>query len=199
MTTPPIIKCSASGCFLRLAPGMEFCTAHWNAMPSDLRDRIYKAKVKPEKYAGARVQAIQWLALNAPIVRKPTPMPNINTDAFVEKVAAIAHETNRAYCRALGDNSQMPWDDSPPWQQKSAITGVRFTIQHPEAPPSATHESWFAEKRADGWQYGPVKCQILKTHPCFVPYDELPPEQRAKDYIFQAVVRSVVAQFWSNT
>lgn len=198
MTDQPI-KCSASGCFRRLTPGMAFCPDHWSALPSDLRDRIYKAKVKPEKYAGARVQAVQWLALNAPIIRRSSPMPQINTDTFVEKAAAIAHEVNRAYCRALGDNSQMSWDDSPTWQKKSAITGVRFTSQHPDAPPSASHESWLAEKRADGWGYGPVKDTVAKLHPCFVPYDELPPEQRAKDYIFQAVVRSVVAQFWNCT
>jgi hypothetical protein len=92
----------------------------------------------------------------------------------------------------------MAWEDAPPWQQKSAINGVQFTISHPEASPAASHESWLAEKRADGWRYGPVKDPEAKTHPCFVPYDLLPLDQRAKDYIFQAVVRSVVAQFYEG-
>jgi hypothetical protein len=197
MTTPAApIKCSAPGCFLRLKPGMVFCTAHWNALPVALRDGIYAAQHKPEKYAGARVAAVQWLAQRAQAITRSQPtMPKYTTDEFIEKVACVAHEANRAYCLAIGDKSQMAWNDAPPWQQKSAISGVRFTILHPDAGPAASHESWLAEKRADGWQYGPVKDPAAKVHPCFVPYDQLPIEQRAKDYIFQAVVRTVVAMF----
>lgn len=227
MTTPAApIKCSAPGCFLRLKPGMVFCTAHWNALPVTLRDGIYAAQHKPEKYAGARVAAVQWLAQRSQaITRSQTTMPNfeskglagaadqakregqdfvqavttqhgaIDTDTFVEKVACIAHETNRAYCLAIGDNAQMGWNDAPPWQRNSIIAGVRFTILNPTAGPAASHASWLAEKRADGWAYGPKKDPVAKVHPCFVPYDQLPPEQRAKDYIFQAVVRTVVAMF----
>jgi hypothetical protein len=36
-----------------------------------------------------------------------------------------------------------------------------------------------------------VKNPDAKEHPCFVPYDELPAEQRTKDYLFQAVVRAL--------
>lgn len=207
----PPIKCAASGCFRRLAPRKVFCADHWNALPRDYRDRIYSAGHKPEKYAGALTQAVQWLAQNTTPIdnRRLTPVGNHYnpedeaadqrerdaTDTFVTKVAAIAHEVNRAYCTAIGDTSQMAWADAPPWQQKSAVVGVRFTILHPNAGPAASHESWLAEKAADGWQYGLVKDPVAKRHPCFTPYDLLPLEQRAKDYLFQAVVRSVVAQF----
>lgn len=192
------IKCSAPGCFLTLKnAGMVFCRAHWDALPRHLQDDLYAARVKPDKYHYARTQAVQWLAQNTtPIdTRRPTIMDQDPTDAFVGKVAAIAHETNRAYCNAIGDTSQMAWADAPPWQQKSAIAGVRFTILHPNAGPAASHESWLAEKAADGWQYGLVKDPVAKRHPCFTSYDLLPLEQRVKDHIFQAVVRSVVAQF----
>lgn len=46
-------------------------------------------------------------------------------------------------------------------------------------------------ERAAGWKYGPVKDPERKEHPCFVPYDGLPPEQRAKDYLFRAVVHQL--------
>lgn len=62
--------------------------------------------------------------------------------------------------------------------------------RHPDAPPSAFHESWLEEKRATGWKYGPAKDADKREHPCFVPYDELPVEQRAKDHIFGAIVRT---------
>lgn len=107
------------------------------------------------------------------------------------EIARVCHEVNRAYCESLGDRSQPSWESAPEWQQKSAVNGVRFTLDNPAAPPSASHDSWLAEKKADGWKYGPVKNPETKEHPCFVPYDQLPQEQRAKDYLFQAVVRAL--------
>ena len=104
--------------------------------------------------------------------------------------ATICHEANRALCLAFGDDSQSAWHDAPEWQRKSAINGVQFILDNPDAPPSASHESWLSEKEADGWRYGEVKDPEAKTHPCFVPYDELPPEQKAKDYVFGAIVRA---------
>ena len=106
-------------------------------------------------------------------------------------IAAICHEANRALCEQMGDNSQMPWDDAPQWQKDSAINGVEFNLEHPEAPASASHDNWLAEKQEAGWKYGPVKDAVAKTHPCCVPYDHLPVEQQAKDHLFKAVVVSL--------
>jgi hypothetical protein len=106
----------------------------------------------------------------------------------VYEIAAVCHEANRAYCESIGDLSQKPWCDADQWQRESAVKGVRFIIDNPGASPSATHESWLEEKRRDGWVYGPVKDVALKVHPCCVPYESLPVEQRAKDYIFSAIV-----------
>lgn len=109
--------------------------------------------------------------------------------------ARAAHEANRAYCLALGDNSQLEWDDAPEWQRVSALNGVEFIIANPEAPPSASHDSWLEEKRQHGWKFGAVKDAVKKEHPCFVSYDELPEEQKAKDAIFGSVVRGVIAHY----
>jgi len=106
-------------------------------------------------------------------------------------IAMVCHETNRAYCRTLNDFSQPEWDDAPDWQRKSAIKGVEFCALNPDAPPSANHESWLEEKRRDGWRYGAVKDPEAKTHPCFVPYEELPIEQRRKDALFKAIVAAL--------
>ena len=109
----------------------------------------------------------------------------------MDQIARVCHEVNRAFCQSIGDHSQPTWEDAPDWQKQSAINGVQFTIAHPEAKPSDSHESWLAEKREAGWKYGPVKDPDNREHPCFVPYDELPREQRSKDYLFQAVVRAL--------
>jgi hypothetical protein len=110
----------------------------------------------------------------------------------VQDIAKICHEANRAYCETLGDDSQMGWELAPDWQQASAIKGVQFIMANPSASPSASHDSWLAEKQAAGWRYGPIKDPVKKTHPCCVPYDHLPVEQRLKDYIFSAVVRACI-------
>ena len=111
----------------------------------------------------------------------------------IERIARIAHEVNRAYCLALGDTSQPKWEDAPDWQRKSAINGVQFHIDNPDAGPDHSHNEWLKEKQADGWSYGPVKNPALKEHPCFVPYDQLPKEQQAKDYLFRGVVHALTA------
>lgn len=104
------------------------------------------------------------------------------------EIARVCHEANRAYCLSLGDTSQPSWDDAPEWQKNSAIQGVNFCLDNPDAPPSANHENWLEQKRLDGWVYGPVKDPEKKEHPCFMRYDGLPLEQRKKDSLFKAIV-----------
>ena len=108
-------------------------------------------------------------------------------------IARIAHEVNRAYCAFLGDDSQPAWEDAPDWQRNSAMNGVRFNRTDPNSGPEQSHANWYAEKEADGWVYGPVKDPEAKQHPCMVPYDQLPEEQRLKDHLFQAVVKTCLS------
>ncbi len=108
-----------------------------------------------------------------------------------DEIAVLCHEVNRAICEAAGDHSQVPWDQAARWQQDSAIKGVEFAIANPDAPASAQHDAWMADKTADGWVYGPTKDAAAKTHPCMVPYDVLPFEQRVKDHAFKAIVAAL--------
>lgn len=108
-----------------------------------------------------------------------------------QDIAQVAHEMNKAYCEAIGDNSQPSWEDAPQWQKDSALIGVDFHLDNPDASPSASHESWLKQKEAAGWKYGEVKDAEKKEHPCYVPYEQLPVEQRAKDYLFKQTVRSL--------
>lgn len=107
------------------------------------------------------------------------------------QIAKICHETNRAYCQALGDNSQPTWEEAPEWQRTSAINGVNFHLANPDSKPSHSHEEWLNEKIQTGWKYGPVKDPAKKEHPCIMPYDELPMEQQVKDALFLSVVREL--------
>lgn len=109
-----------------------------------------------------------------------------------EDIAKVAHEVNRAYCLAIGDTSQVPYDEAPEWQKDSAIAGVHFHMMNRDAQPCDSHNSWLKQKQDDGWTYGLVKDAVAKQHPCFVPYDELPSDQKAKDYIYGAVVKNLI-------
>lgn len=113
----------------------------------------------------------------------------MNHDQKVMVCAEAAHEMNRVWCLAHGDTRQPLWRDAPEWQRASAINGVHGVLAG--NTPRQSHESWLKEKEATGWKYGAVKDPEKKEHPCFVPYDELPPEQKAKDYIYVHTVKTV--------
>ena len=111
--------------------------------------------------------------------------------AAITAIAKVCHEANRTWCQALGDDTQETWYIAPDWQKDSAIKGVIFHLQNPDASPSASHDAWLEEKYQAGWTYGPVKDAEKKQHPCLIPFDQLPPEQQAKDKLFKAIVEAL--------
>ena len=44
-----------------------------------------------------------------------------------------------------------------------------------------THEIWAKERMAEGWVYGPIRDDAKKTHPCLVPYADLPADEKVYD------------------
>ena len=104
------------------------------------------------------------------------------------EIAEVCHQVNKAYCESQGDFSQKEWRNAPYWQKESAINGVKLQRQNLAAGSAMSHESWMKEKIYAGWVYGEIKDPVKKTHPCIVPFNELPKSQQAKDYIFRAVV-----------
>ncbi len=110
----------------------------------------------------------------------------------ITQIARVCHEANRAYCESIGDQSQMPWDLAPGWQQASARNGVQAIADGYVVYPQDSHEAWMRDKLADGWRYGEVKDEKAKTHHCIVPYEELPAEQRMKDHIFLAIAKAML-------
>lgn len=43
------------------------------------------------------------------------------------------------------------------------------------------HEVWAQTRIAQGWSYGAKRDDAKKTHPCLVPYEELPEEEKVYD------------------
>jgi hypothetical protein len=43
------------------------------------------------------------------------------------------------------------------------------------------HDIWAKQRMREGWKYGPVRDDVRKSHPCLVPYDQLPESEKEYD------------------
>lgn len=109
------------------------------------------------------------------------------------EVAKITHQANQALREILGEEGDNPnWEEATEEQRESVMQGVVGILEG--NTPEQSHQSWLDFKEANGWSYGPVKDEVAKKHPCFLPYDELPPEQKLKDHLFSAIVLTVAGK-----
>lgn len=59
------------------------------------------------------------------------------------------------------------------------------------------HDVWAEKRLADGWHYGPQRDDAAKTHPCLVPYADLPESEKAYDRtMVEQALKSVLALGW---
>ena len=65
---------------------------------------------------------------------------------------------------------------------------IRDSIQLPkeleylvEEMAKNVHEVWSKTRIEQGWTYGKKRDDVLKQHPCLVPYEELPEEEKVYD------------------
>jgi hypothetical protein len=146
----------------------------------------------PTKHLNSIAVAAATHALERAAAEAIRPEPN---KELALSIARICHEVNAAYCASLGDYSQaITWEGAPEWQQDSALAGVLMHMANPTATAADSHASWMKQKVDDGWVYGETKDAEKKTHPCIVPYDELPQAQRSKDYIFRGIVHAIIRE-----
>jgi len=137
-------------------------------------------------------------SLNAYLCNQETLNNNIMNETIkstpsleVLQIALVCHQANKAWCEANDDRTQKDWHGAEGWQRQSAIKGVEFRLKNPNAGHDAQHNSWLEEKVNDGWVYGKVKDAVAKTHPCILPFDELPDFQKKKYALFCAIVDSL--------
>lgn len=109
-------------------------------------------------------------------------------DQKIVFIALACHEANKAWCQGNNDNSQKHWNEAEEWQRESAIKGVEFRLNNPDAGEDTQHNAWMKDKTDAGWVYGETKDAEAKTHPCIVPFDQLPEFQQKKDKLFCAIV-----------
>ena len=121
--------------------------------------------------------------------------PIVSPD-IIALAAQIAHEANRAYCQSIGDYSQVDWEAAEEWQRESAILGVKGVLDG--NTPEQQHELWMQHKIESGWVYSTIKDGGAKTHPCLVPYAELPEAQKRKDHLYLGVVKAVLGAYGTH-
>ena len=109
-----------------------------------------------------------------------------------EEIAAICHAANRALTECLRDVPVQPeWDDAPEDMKLSSIRGVMFAINNPKATAEDQHRAWMDDKISSGWEYGPEKSDVMKTHPSLKPFGQLPDGVRTKDVLFRAIIKAL--------
>lgn len=109
-----------------------------------------------------------------------------------EEIARVIHAANAAMQGIQGDPApSQPWDSEPEEIRQNVMMGVR-NARH-GMTPAEHHQSWVDDKIAHGWRYGGEKDSERKTHPCLVPYAQLPESQRAKNVLFINIVRALWA------
>lgn len=118
-------------------------------------------------------------------------MSDVTNPVYLEKIAKVCHQANKAFCEANDDFSQKDWEQAETWQKDSAMLGVNFRIGNSDAGHDAQHNSWMKQKVDDGWIHGETKDPVAKTHPCIVPFDQLPKHQQQKDALFCAIVDAI--------
>lgn len=118
----------------------------------------------------------------------------------IELLACACHSAWYAYTvLGLGEDGQ-PWERCPQWQSESLMFAIDFweekineltkqagkELDNEELAnrlSPLSHDNWMTYKMSHGWVYGETKDPKRKTHPCIVPYEELPESQRLKDRV----------------
>lgn len=63
-----------------------------------------------------------------------------------------------------------------------------------ETVAEAVHETWMRGRLAEGWKYGEKRDDDLKTHPCIVPYSDLPEGEKVYDRETARTVMKVLGE-----
>jgi hypothetical protein len=56
------------------------------------------------------------------------------------------------------------------------------------------HEVWAQQRLSQGWRHGPERDDFLKEHPCLIPYEELPEQEKEMDrQVALQVIKAMLA------
>jgi hypothetical protein len=112
----------------------------------------------------------------------------------IEFIIAFRHANWVTYQIAVGQ----PYNEEINNDQFDALKdGVEYQLHNPDTTSEESHQNWMAEKRFQGWTYGPVKDFDKKTHPNLVDFVDLPDVEKMKDIISITAHRMAV-KMWDE-
>src|SRR6266700_2352439 len=96
-----------------------------------------------------------------------------------EQIAEVCHVANMTVQKLLHDECpSLSWDDEDEFIKKTSVGEVQMILAGRN--PEDTHNEWCERLFDQGYICGLVKSREMKTHPCLVPFNDLPVEQKRK-------------------
>jgi hypothetical protein len=111
-----------------------------------------------------------------------------------EQIAEVCHAANMAVQKLLGDECpSLEWEDEDEFIRKTSTGEVQMILAG--ASPEETHNEWCERLFDQGYICGLVKSRTMKTHPCLVPFRDLPIEQKRKVRMIHAIVLALTIDY----
>jgi len=109
-------------------------------------------------------------------------------------IAQVMRAVIRELQAVNGEQVVPPWDARPEAERAESAERIR-RLRERGASPREAHEAWAELRRSEGWEWGPVKDPDARTTPLLAPYEDLDPVQRAKDEMYDAVIRVMTGTY----
>ena len=119
-------------------------------------------------------------------------------DNFYLTAKDIASMIHSVTCRIpRPDGSPVAeWNNISEVSKEMAYRAVRDIYASEPRSAEELHELWMNLKLEEGWVCGDFSV-ALKTHPCIVHFNDLPPSEICKDYIWSALTEAF-RQFYTD-
>ena len=117
----------------------------------------------------------------------------------LEKIAELIHAVYKVHCEAIGDYTLSAWSFATEDYKESCITEVVNAYETKlrlgdsfKYEPQDCHAIWMEDKLSKGWKWWSIKNEILKMHPCLVPYESLAEIQKMRSVLFCAAINALL-------
>lgn len=104
-------------------------------------------------------------------------------------LAEACHEAVKIVSEQILSEDKKEWKLISSEDKSRLINAIRRTIDEKITDPAVAHGNWIVDMEKDGWKQGEEFSNENKTHPCMVPYDQLPTGQQTKDYIYLSILK----------
>lgn len=109
-------------------------------------------------------------------------------DEIIELILTVLHNAN-AVLKKLNNEKHEELADMEPARRASIKEAIKHALEN-DTSPEESHNKWLATQEALGYKYGIEIDRVNLLHPCMMPYENLPAEQKLKDDMFVAIIQS---------